>query len=428
MIDRSNVASRAALRCSRRRYSTVASTSKPVASTSKPVASTSKPTARTGSHPAHAECNRHIHCVGPDFAGSGLAHDRSDGARGRACHRDSSSGAADRCDGGRNHRRVPRPVRRPLPLPRLARRRRGQRRHERSPAARGVRSRPRAPSVEVTPGRARARARTAGAWRRSSRRLPTSSTSTRRSPASSPGSRSASCPGTDARRWPTPPTGSTSTPRAAQSRNAVFLTAERVAGRWTDRLVVISDEDEAAARRHHIVPSAAARSDAGHRPRHGVLRAGGRAGGRPEAGPRMARDSRRRTAVRHRRRAQSEQASGGCDRGPGRNASSGHAPRAGRPRRRPRGRWRPSPATSAPRTASTSWATSRTSGRWSGPRRPWCCPASARASHGRSWRRWPSRCRSSRPRPAATASWSGTTPGSSSRRGTSAGSRRRWTG
>ena len=36
--------------------------------------------------------------------------------------------------------------------------------------------------------------------------------------------------------------------------NAVFLTAERVAGRWTDRLVVISDEDEAAARRHHIVP------------------------------------------------------------------------------------------------------------------------------------------------------------------------------
>ena len=172
----------------------------------------------------------------------------------------------------------------------------------------------------------------------------------------------------------------------------------------------------------------AARSDAGHRPRHGVLRAGGRAGGRPRAGPCTARDSRRCTAVRHRRRAQSEQASGGCDRGPGRNASPGHAPGAGRPRRRPAGRWRPSRATSAPRTASTSWATSRTSGRWSGPRRPWCCPASARASHGRSWRRWPSRCRSSRPRPAATASWSGTTPGSSSRRGTSAGSRRRWTG
>jgi glycosyltransferase involved in cell wall biosynthesis len=36
--------------------------------------------------------------------------------------------------------------------------------------------------------------------------------------------------------------------------NAVFLTAERVAGRWTDRLVVINDEDESAARRHRIVP------------------------------------------------------------------------------------------------------------------------------------------------------------------------------
>jgi glycosyltransferase involved in cell wall biosynthesis len=36
--------------------------------------------------------------------------------------------------------------------------------------------------------------------------------------------------------------------------NAVFLTAERVAGRWTDRLVVINDEDEQAARRYRIVP------------------------------------------------------------------------------------------------------------------------------------------------------------------------------
>jgi glycosyltransferase involved in cell wall biosynthesis len=36
--------------------------------------------------------------------------------------------------------------------------------------------------------------------------------------------------------------------------NAAFLTAERVAGRWTDRLIVISDEDEAAARRYRIVP------------------------------------------------------------------------------------------------------------------------------------------------------------------------------
>jgi glycosyltransferase involved in cell wall biosynthesis len=36
--------------------------------------------------------------------------------------------------------------------------------------------------------------------------------------------------------------------------NAAFLTAERIAGRWTDRLVVISDDDEAAARRYRIVP------------------------------------------------------------------------------------------------------------------------------------------------------------------------------
>ena len=39
-----------------------------------------------------------------------------------------------------------------------------------------------------------------------------------------------------------------------RAANALFLTAERVAGRWTDRLVVINDEDEAAARRHRIVP------------------------------------------------------------------------------------------------------------------------------------------------------------------------------
>jgi glycosyltransferase involved in cell wall biosynthesis len=36
--------------------------------------------------------------------------------------------------------------------------------------------------------------------------------------------------------------------------NGLFLTAERVAGRWTDRLVVINDEDLEAARRHRIVP------------------------------------------------------------------------------------------------------------------------------------------------------------------------------
>ena len=37
--------------------------------------------------------------------------------------------------------------------------------------------------------------------------------------------------------------------------NQVFLVAERIAGRWTDRLVVINDEDEAAARRHRITPA-----------------------------------------------------------------------------------------------------------------------------------------------------------------------------
>lgn len=36
--------------------------------------------------------------------------------------------------------------------------------------------------------------------------------------------------------------------------NAVFRLAERIAGRWTSRLVVINDEDEAAARRYHLVP------------------------------------------------------------------------------------------------------------------------------------------------------------------------------
>lgn len=36
--------------------------------------------------------------------------------------------------------------------------------------------------------------------------------------------------------------------------NALFLTAERIAGRWTDRLIVINDEDYAAALRYRIVP------------------------------------------------------------------------------------------------------------------------------------------------------------------------------
>ncbi len=41
--------------------------------------------------------------------------------------------------------------------------------------------------------------------------------------------------------------------RGRRLTNAVFLFAERLAGRWTDRLIVINDEDEAAALRHRIV-------------------------------------------------------------------------------------------------------------------------------------------------------------------------------
>jgi glycosyltransferase involved in cell wall biosynthesis len=37
-------------------------------------------------------------------------------------------------------------------------------------------------------------------------------------------------------------------------KNAVFLTLEKLAGRWTDYLVVINREDEEAAKRHRIVP------------------------------------------------------------------------------------------------------------------------------------------------------------------------------
>jgi glycosyltransferase involved in cell wall biosynthesis len=36
--------------------------------------------------------------------------------------------------------------------------------------------------------------------------------------------------------------------------STAFLTAERVGGRWTDRLIVINDEDEAAARHYRLVP------------------------------------------------------------------------------------------------------------------------------------------------------------------------------
>ena len=40
----------------------------------------------------------------------------------------------------------------------------------------------------------------------------------------------------------------------ARLTNLVFLTAEKVSGRWTDRLIVINSEDAAAAVRHHLVP------------------------------------------------------------------------------------------------------------------------------------------------------------------------------
>lgn len=43
-------------------------------------------------------------------------------------------------------------------------------------------------------------------------------------------------------------------PRGGLARNALFVAAERLAGRWTDRLVVINDEDHAAVLKHRIVP------------------------------------------------------------------------------------------------------------------------------------------------------------------------------
>lgn len=37
-------------------------------------------------------------------------------------------------------------------------------------------------------------------------------------------------------------------------KNAIFLTLEKLAGRWTDQLIVINHQDEAAARRYRLVP------------------------------------------------------------------------------------------------------------------------------------------------------------------------------
>ncbi|MCL1467426.1 glycosyltransferase [Argonema galeatum] len=43
-------------------------------------------------------------------------------------------------------------------------------------------------------------------------------------------------------------------PKGKAFKNAIFLTLEKLAGAWTDYLIVINREDEAAAKRHHILP------------------------------------------------------------------------------------------------------------------------------------------------------------------------------
>ncbi len=58
--------------------------------------------------------------------------------------------------------------------------------------------------------------------------------------------------------------------------NAIFLTLEKLAGQWTDYLVVMNQEDEEAAKHHHILPSEGVRYmpgiglDISHYGRHGV--------------------------------------------------------------------------------------------------------------------------------------------------------------
>lgn len=44
-------------------------------------------------------------------------------------------------------------------------------------------------------------------------------------------------------------------PGGTPTKNAIFLALEKLAGRWTDYLVVINREDEAAAKRYRIVPT-----------------------------------------------------------------------------------------------------------------------------------------------------------------------------
>jgi glycosyltransferase involved in cell wall biosynthesis len=41
-----------------------------------------------------------------------------------------------------------------------------------------------------------------------------------------------------------------------KAKNAIFIALEKLAGRWTDYLIVINHEDEKAAQRYHIVPGA----------------------------------------------------------------------------------------------------------------------------------------------------------------------------
>ncbi|MEY3867404.1 MAG: glycosyltransferase family 4 protein [Microcoleaceae cyanobacterium] len=43
-------------------------------------------------------------------------------------------------------------------------------------------------------------------------------------------------------------------PQGQPLKNAIFLTLEKLAGAWTDYLVVINREDELAAKRHHLLP------------------------------------------------------------------------------------------------------------------------------------------------------------------------------
>ncbi len=59
-------------------------------------------------------------------------------------------------------------------------------------------------------------------------------------------------------------------------QNSIFLTLEKLAGQWTDYLVVMNQEDETAAKRHHILPPGRVKYmpgiglDINHYGRHGI--------------------------------------------------------------------------------------------------------------------------------------------------------------